>query len=37
VRQIEAKAVAKLQNPVRSKYLEAFVPGGAPEALPAAA
>ena len=27
VRQIEAKAVAKLQNPVRSKYLEAFVPG----------
>jgi RNA polymerase primary sigma factor len=33
VRQIEAKAVAKLQNPVRSKYLEPFVPG----ALPAAA
>jgi RNA polymerase primary sigma factor len=28
VRQIEAKAVAKLQNPVRSKYLEPFVPGG---------
>ncbi|MGD9633685.1 MAG: sigma-70 family RNA polymerase sigma factor [Pirellulales bacterium] len=28
VRQIEAKAVAKLQNPVRSRYLEAFVPGG---------
>jgi RNA polymerase primary sigma factor len=27
VRQIEAKAVAKLQNPVRSKYLEPFVPG----------
>jgi RNA polymerase primary sigma factor len=27
VRQIEAKAVAKLQNPVRSRYLEAFVPG----------
>jgi RNA polymerase primary sigma factor len=26
VRQIEAKAVAKLQNPVRSRYLEAFVP-----------
>jgi RNA polymerase primary sigma factor len=26
VRQIEAKAVAKLQNPVRSKYLEPFVP-----------
>jgi RNA polymerase primary sigma factor len=25
VRQIEAKAVAKLQNPVRSKYLEPFV------------
>jgi RNA polymerase primary sigma factor len=37
VRQIEAKAVAKLQNPVRSRYLEPFVPGGAPEALPAAA
>jgi RNA polymerase primary sigma factor len=36
VRQIEAKAVAKLQNPVRSKYLEPFVPGGA-EVLPAAA
>jgi RNA polymerase primary sigma factor len=33
VRQIEAKAVAKLQNPVRSKYLEPFVPS----ALPAAA
>ncbi len=33
VRQIEAKAVAKLQNPVRSRYLEPFVPG----ALPAAA
>ena len=29
VRQIEAKAVAKLQHPVRSRYLEAFVPGGA--------
>jgi RNA polymerase primary sigma factor len=29
VRQIEAKAVAKLQNPVRSRYLEAFVPGAA--------
>jgi RNA polymerase primary sigma factor len=29
VRQIEAKAVAKLQNPVRSRYLEAFVPGSA--------
>ena len=29
VRQIEAKAVAKLQNPVRSRYLEAFVPGTA--------
>jgi RNA polymerase primary sigma factor len=32
VRQIEAKAVAKLQNPVRSRYLEPFVagvPGGA--------
>jgi RNA polymerase primary sigma factor len=29
VRQIEAKAVAKLQNPVRSKYLEPFVPGAA--------
>jgi RNA polymerase primary sigma factor len=28
VRQIEAKAVAKLQNPVRSRYLEPFVPGG---------
>ena len=27
VRQIEAKAVAKLQNPVRSRYLEPFVPG----------
>jgi RNA polymerase primary sigma factor len=27
VRQIEAKAVAKLQNPVRCKYLEPFVPG----------
>ena len=27
VRQIEAKAVAKLQHPVRSRYLEAFVPG----------
>ncbi len=26
VRQIEAKAVAKLQNPVRSRYLEPFVP-----------
>src|SRR5262245_30347210 len=36
VRQIEAKAVAKLQNPVRSKYLEPFVPGGA-EASAAAA
>jgi RNA polymerase primary sigma factor len=34
VRQIEAKAVAKLQNPVRSKYLEPFVPGAA--AAPAA-
>nr|HVT30186.1 sigma-70 family RNA polymerase sigma factor [Lacipirellulaceae bacterium] len=33
VRQIEAKAVAKLQNPVRSRYLEPFVPG----VLPAAA
>ncbi|HJQ80730.1 MAG TPA: sigma-70 family RNA polymerase sigma factor [Lacipirellulaceae bacterium] len=33
VRQIEAKAVAKLQNPVRSRYLEPFVPS----ALPAAA
>jgi RNA polymerase primary sigma factor len=29
VRQIEAKAVAKLQNPVRSKYLEPFVAGAA--------
>jgi RNA polymerase primary sigma factor len=29
VRQIEAKAVAKLQNPVRSRYLEPFVPGSA--------
>jgi RNA polymerase primary sigma factor len=29
VRQIEAKAVAKLQNPVRSRYLEPFVPGAA--------
>jgi RNA polymerase primary sigma factor len=28
VRQIEAKAVAKLQNPVRSRYLEPFVPAG---------
>jgi RNA polymerase primary sigma factor len=38
VRQIEAKAVAKLQNPVRSRYLEAFVPGSAPaEPLAAAA
>jgi RNA polymerase primary sigma factor len=37
VRQIEAKAVAKLQNPVRSRYLEPFVPGGPVEALPAAA
>jgi RNA polymerase primary sigma factor len=27
VRQIEAKAVAKLQNPVRSRYLEPFVAG----------
>ena len=27
VRQIEAKAVAKLQHPVRSRYLEPFVPG----------
>jgi len=27
VRQIEAKAVAKLQNPVRSRHLEAFVAG----------
>jgi RNA polymerase primary sigma factor len=27
VRQIEAKAVAKLQNPIRSRYLEPFVPG----------
>jgi len=26
VRQIEAKAVAKLQNPVRSRYLEPFLP-----------
>ena len=29
MRQIEAKAVAKLQHPVRSRYLEAFVPGAA--------
>jgi RNA polymerase primary sigma factor len=34
VRQIEAKAVAKLQNPVRSRYLEPFVPGAS---IPAAA
>jgi RNA polymerase primary sigma factor len=27
VRQIEAKAVAKLQNPVRSRYLEPFIAG----------
>jgi len=27
VRQIEAKAVAKLQNPVRSRYLEGFLAG----------
>ncbi|MEN1680744.1 MAG: sigma factor-like helix-turn-helix DNA-binding protein, partial [Planctomycetota bacterium] len=27
VRQIEAKAVAKLQNPVRSQMLASFVPG----------
>ena len=27
VRQIEAKAVAKLQNPVRSRYLEGFLSG----------
>jgi RNA polymerase primary sigma factor len=38
VRQIEAKAVAKLQNPVRSRYLEAFVPGvAASEPIAAAA
>jgi RNA polymerase primary sigma factor len=37
VRQIEAKAVAKLQNPVRSRYLEPFVPGVSAEPLPAAA
>ena len=28
VRQIEAKAVRKLQNPVRSQHLEGFVPAG---------
>lgn len=36
VRQIEAKAVEKLQNPVRSHMLSAFVPGG-PEITAAAA
>jgi RNA polymerase primary sigma factor len=36
VRQIEAKAVAKLQNPVRSRYLEPFV-SGLPAATAAAA
>jgi RNA polymerase primary sigma factor len=35
VRQIEAKAVAKLQNPVRSRYLEPFVPGAAAAAAAA--
>ena len=30
VRQIEAKAVAKLQNPVRSQMLSSFVPAGPP-------
>ena len=35
VRQIEAKAVAKLQNPVRSRYLEPFVAGAAPSAAAA--
>jgi RNA polymerase primary sigma factor len=28
IRQIEAKAVRKLQNPVRSQHLEGFVPSG---------
>jgi RNA polymerase primary sigma factor len=37
VRQIEAKAVEKLQNPVRSQMLSAFVPSGAPEITAAAA
>ncbi|MEX2170169.1 MAG: sigma-70 family RNA polymerase sigma factor [Pirellulales bacterium] len=36
VRQIEAKAVEKLQNPVRSQMLSAFVPNG-PEITAAAA
>ena len=34
VRQIEAKAVAKLQNPVRSKYLEGFLGGTIPAPAP---
>jgi RNA polymerase primary sigma factor len=37
VRQIEAKAVAKLQNPVRSRYLEPFVSGATATATAAAA
>jgi RNA polymerase primary sigma factor len=39
VRQIEAKAVAKLQNPVRCKHLEGFLLGTtpAPEPVPAVA
>jgi RNA polymerase primary sigma factor len=30
VRQVEAKAIRKLQHPVRAKKLEGFLPGGAP-------
>ena len=30
VRQIEAKAVRKLQHPVRTRKLEGFLPGGVP-------
>ena len=37
VRQIEAKAVAKLQNPVRSRYLEGFLGGPLPMQEPEAA
>ena len=34
VRQIEAKAVRKLQNPVRSQHLEGFIPDGSRQLEP---
>ena len=30
VRQVEAKAIRKLQHPVRARKLEGFLPGGVP-------